>query len=125
MAAKTTPAPKKKTAKIPAPKRKIREYPRIEGTELAKLHIDSGWLYHLNRTFYHPLGFSMIYEETPSGEMLPVLLDRRSNPTGVFSPKEMESGEAKKQSYLNEFGRATLERRRKALGFTVQPSETT
>jgi hypothetical protein len=125
MAAKTTPAPKKKSAKIPAPQRRTREYPRFEGTDLARFTIDSGLLYHLNRVTFHPLGLTLIFEEAAGGEMHPVLLDRRSNPTGVFSQKEMEAGEAKKLAYLNETGRATLERRRKALGFTVQPSETT
>jgi hypothetical protein len=105
------------------PQRRTREYTRLEGSDAAKFVIDSGLLYHMNRVIFHPIGLAWVFEEAADGEMQSVIIDRRSNPTGVFTSKEMAIGEAKKLAYLEESGRVAMERRRKSLGFTVQPNE--
>ena len=120
MTAKTQPAPKKSKT---TPERRTREYPRLEGQDAAKFLIDNGLLYHLNRVVCHPIGLTTLFEEGEDGDLRLVIIDRRVNPTGVFTAKELEIGEAKKQTFIEESGRATMERRRRALGFTVQPNE--
>lgn len=113
-----TISPRKATPKSPATRRR-REYPRITGTEAARLLLDSGLLHLMNRTVMHPVGLVLGFEDN-RGELTPVLIDRREHPICRFTEREFAAGMARFARFMDEQGRATTERRRKLLGYVTQ-----
>jgi len=82
-----------------------------------QLLLDSGLLFEVNRTFFHPIGLSLAM----SGNSL-FLQDERNKPGGAtFSAEVIEKGVSKLRTFMTEFGNGKLDERRKVLGWSVQP----
>lgn len=82
-----------------------------------QLLLDSGLLFEVNRTFFHPVGLSLAM----SGNAL-FLQDERNKPGGAtFSAEVVEKGVSKLKTFMSEFGNEKLDERRKILGWAVQP----
>lgn len=79
--------------------------------------LDSGLLFEINRSTFHPLGLSMAVKD---GKIY--LQDFRTKPDKtIYSAEKYKEGVNKLRNFLKRFGTRQMELRRKKLGFGFQP----
>lgn len=101
--------------------RRRKSYPTCEGSEaMARLRED-GLLWYLNWSSLHTVGLSMMCIEDAAGQIIPAIADHREFPNLRFSPEEMAEGYGKFERTMEQWGRATGERRQQILGYIKQP----
>ncbi|RMH15259.1 MAG: hypothetical protein D6701_10230 [Gemmatimonadetes bacterium] len=83
--------------------------------------VENGIMFELNRQVLHPLGMELRIHLDDDGDVDSIeLLDNRDNPAPIyFSPEEYEAGRARYEQYLNEHGKANLQKRRR-IGAVIQ-----
>jgi hypothetical protein len=97
--------------------RKKPDYPVYRGVEALTIILETGILWYANKTIFHLLGFKLLID-AENGEWM--VEDHRKYPNTAFTPKAYRTGQAAFQRYLQEHGNATLQYRKKILGFSIQ-----
>lgn len=84
---------------------------------------DSGLLFHLNRTCFHPLGFALTADKDPDTGRLVFckIVDARNSPFYVFDKATFDAGSDKFAAYMAR-SKDVMTARKKKLGFVVQES---
>jgi len=87
-----------------------------------KYFLDSGLLFHINRTTLHLLGLALTVRKDDKGNVTFAVKDMRSNPEqATFSAEILENGQKKIDNYMREFGDSQITIREEKLGWGCQP----
>lgn len=83
--------------------------------------VENGILFELNRQLLHPLGMQLKIQLAEQGDACRLeLVDNRDSPTPItFSPEEYEQGREQYQRYMQEHGKANMQKRRR-VGAVIQ-----
>lgn len=98
------------------------EIKRLENP--AKFLLDSGLLFELNRTIFHPFGLALeVIIDDETGEVIGFggIWDYREDPEGMlYGEEELKSGFKKFYKFMNEFGFEKMKERIDAIGYLFQ-----
>lgn len=84
--------------------------------------LDSGLLFHINHSVFHPLGIALTIKVDDKGNKQWGFKDCRNEPESlVFDKGSLELGKMKLERFLREFGDGQMSRREKKLGWGCQP----
>jgi len=84
--------------------------------------LDSGLLFHLNHSVFHPLGIAMTIKVDDKGNKQWGFKDNRNEPESVvFDKNSLELGKLKLERFMREFGDKQISRRERRLGWGCQP----
>lgn len=81
--------------------------------------VDNGLLMEANRLFFHPLGLALTVEKNEKGEMFIKGIQYTDNPQGFVFLKLNR----KKLQKAKKYRRERLNKRKEALGFTIQTQD--
>lgn len=83
--------------------------------------LDSGLLFHLNHSVFHPIGIAMTIKVV-DGKKQWGFKDCRNEPESlIFDTNSLELGKLKLSNFLRSFGDDQMARREKKLGWGCQP----
>jgi len=98
------------------------EIKRLENP--AKLLLDSGLLFEINRILLHPLGMALeinVDDETGDPVSIGGIWDYRDDPEGIlYGEDELEIGFEKITKFMEEFGNEKIQQRYETVGFITQ-----
>lgn len=96
----------------------LRNFPFLtEGKEIpnsGKYMLDHGFVYELNRVFFHPLGLALVARQNLEEDRTELVLFNRPNAT--LDPQTFLNGRRKWQRWLQIWGRKRYLQRRRTVG---------
>lgn len=89
--------------------------------DVAAYMLENGYVFELNRSFFHPIGHILVVVRDHSGRMFLGLKDCTHNPRlCVFDSSTYKLGQSRWRKWWRSFGIAAHQLRYKVLGFTTQ-----